>query len=119
MNPTFAITLIEAGRLVLRLNQKPPVDVGIASETEFRQGRVGDAICQVAEDKKIYFIIVGYRGRGIVGRVLLRSVSQEVVRAALRPVLIARKSAGRHQATAETRSVYNALGTWDISGRNA
>ena len=24
-----------------------------------------------------------------------------------------------HQATAETRSVYNALGTWDISGRNA
>ena len=73
---------------------------------------------KILEDEKIDFIIVGYRGRGIVVRVLLRSVSQEVVRAALRPTLIARKSAGRHQAATGTRSVCNALGILDISDRS-
>jgi len=79
----------------------------------------GDAIYQVTGIEKNDFIIGGYRGRGIMGKVLLRNVGEEVARAALRPALIARKSTSHHQACAETRSVCNSLGIRDISARSA
>lgn len=80
----------ESGRSILRLTQKPLADAGIAVNLDLREGRPGDEICRYAEEGEFDLIIVGNRGRGMVSRVLMGSVSQEVVRAATCPVLVVR-----------------------------
>ena len=80
----------ESGRAILRLNQKPLADSQVPAELELREGRPGDMICQFAEEGEFDLIIIGNRGSGMVSRVLLGSVSQEVVRAAPCPVLVVR-----------------------------
>ena len=83
--------IMESGRSILRLNQKPLADEQVPVDLELRQGRPGDQICQFAEEGGFDLIIIGNRGRGMVSRVLLGSVSQEVVRAALCAVLVVRE----------------------------
>lgn len=82
---------VESGREVLRLNQKPLLDDQVTADLELRRGRPGDMICQYAEEGGFDLIIIGNRGRGMVSRVLLGSVSQEVVRAAPCAVLVVRE----------------------------
>ena len=82
--------IMESGRAILRLNQKPLADDQVPAELELREGRQGDMICQFAEEGDFDLIIIGNRGSGMVSRVLLGSVSQEVVRAAPCPVLVVR-----------------------------
>jgi nucleotide-binding universal stress UspA family protein len=86
----FNNRVVESGRSILRLGQKPLAEAGVAAEIELREGRPADVICQVAQEGKFDLVIIGNRGRGMVSRVLLGSVSQEVVRAAPCPVLVIR-----------------------------
>jgi nucleotide-binding universal stress UspA family protein len=80
----------ESGRSILRLTQKPLADAGISVNLELREGRPADVICACAVEGQFDLIIVGNRGRGMVGRVLMGSVSNEVVQAATCPVLVVR-----------------------------
>ena len=57
-----------------------------------RAGRPADAIVDVARDWSADLIVVGSHGRSGVGRVLLGSVAESVVRRAPCPVLVVRKS---------------------------
>ena len=53
-------------------------------------GDPGDQIVAAAEAERVDMIIVGSHGRGTVGRLLLGSVSEHVVRSAACPVLVVR-----------------------------
>ena len=83
----FENEIKESGRSILRLTQKPLADAGISINLELREGRPADVICAYAVEGEFDLIIVGNRGRGMVGRVLMGSVSNEVVQAATCPVL--------------------------------
>jgi len=78
----------EAGKSILRLTQKELVDAGIAADIIMQKGRPGDIICSVAEEDKYDLIIIGSTGYGGVSRILLGSVSQEVLHTAPCPVLV-------------------------------
>jgi nucleotide-binding universal stress UspA family protein len=53
-------------------------------------GEPGDQIVAAAEAERVDMIVVGSHGRGTVGRLLLGSVSEHVVRNASCPVLVVR-----------------------------
>jgi nucleotide-binding universal stress UspA family protein len=57
-------------------------------------GDPGESIVSAAEAEAADLIVVGTHGRGTIGRLLLGSVSQHVVRHAPCPVLVARPDAG-------------------------
>jgi nucleotide-binding universal stress UspA family protein len=59
------------------------------------EGPPGDAILNAAAAEDVDLIIVGSRGRGTVGRLLLGSVSDHVVRHAECPVLVVRNESER------------------------
>ena len=82
--------LLEAGRSIIRLSQKPLADAGLAVNYEILEGRPAEVIRKYALDGNFDLIIVGNRGRGKVSRVLLGSVSDEVVREASCPVMVVR-----------------------------
>lgn len=54
------------------------------------EGEPGEAIVDAARSESADLIVVGSRGRGTVGRLLLGSVSEHVVSNARCPVLVAR-----------------------------
>ena len=56
-------------------------------------GDVGGTVCRVAADLKVDLIVVGSHGRGAIERMLLGSVSDQVVRHAPCPVLVIRPTA--------------------------
>jgi nucleotide-binding universal stress UspA family protein len=56
-------------------------------------GDPGGAICMVARDIDADVIVLGSRGRGVVKRVLLGSVSEYVLHHAACPVLVVRQGA--------------------------
>lgn len=64
--------------------------VGVAINFLVWQGEPGPSILEAAEAEDIDLIVVGSHGRGAVGRLLLGSVSDHVVRNARRPVLVVR-----------------------------
>ena len=53
-------------------------------------GDVGGTVCRVAADLKVDVIVVGSHGRGAIERILLGSVSEQIVRHAPCPVLVIR-----------------------------
>jgi nucleotide-binding universal stress UspA family protein len=55
------------------------------------QGEPGEAIVEAAASEQVDLVVVGSHGRGSVGRLLLGSVSEHVVREAPCPVLVVRK----------------------------
>lgn len=63
---------------------------GLPVETSFVAGRTADVILSLAEETEADVIVVGSRGHGALERMLLGSVSSEVVDHAHVPVLVAR-----------------------------
>jgi nucleotide-binding universal stress UspA family protein len=60
------------------------------SEVRVLRGDPGPAICRLADDLSARAVIVGSRGRGVVKRALLGSVSDHVVRNAPCSVIVTR-----------------------------
>lgn len=61
-------------------------------ETRLLQGVPSEEVCDFARRHGADLIVVGTHGRGIVGRVLLGSVAEKIVRTATLPVLTVRAS---------------------------
>ncbi len=62
-------------------------------EKRIEVGDVGGTVCRVAADLGVDVIVVGSHGRGAIERLLLGSVSEQVVRHAPCPVLVVRPPA--------------------------
>lgn len=63
---------------------------GVELTGVLRSGSPGPEICAVATEVGADLIVVGTHGRGVVGRALLGSVANTVVRSATQPVLTLR-----------------------------
>ncbi len=61
---------------------------GTVAEAHLREGRTVDEILDLSEELEVGLLIVGSRGLGGVGRILLGSVSEGIVHHARRPVLV-------------------------------
>jgi nucleotide-binding universal stress UspA family protein len=61
---------------------------GTVAEAHLREGRTVDEILDLSEELEVGLLIVGSRGLGRVGRIILRSVSEGIVNHARRPVLV-------------------------------
>ena len=78
----------EAWRL---LNEQAQLPAGVTvKESHLKMAPAVDAILDVSEEIGADLIVVGSRGRGPIGRLLLGSVSEGVVHHATRPVLVLR-----------------------------
>lgn len=69
--------------------------VGVAVSFLVWTGDPGESIVAAAESENADLIVVGTHGRGSIGRLLLGSVSEHVVRNAPCPVLVIRPASGR------------------------
>ena len=63
---------------------------GTVAEAHLREGRTIDEILDLSEELEVGLLIVGSRGLGGVGRILLGSVSEGIIHHARRPVLVVR-----------------------------
>jgi nucleotide-binding universal stress UspA family protein len=63
-------------------------------------GEPGESIVSAAEAEDVDLVVVGTHGRGTIGRLLLGSVSEHVVRNAPCPVLVIRSPSSRLARTA-------------------
>jgi nucleotide-binding universal stress UspA family protein len=61
---------------------------GLALKTEVREGHPADQLLRAAEEQVTDLIVMGRRGRSAVGRWLLGSTSERVLRDAPCPVLV-------------------------------
>jgi nucleotide-binding universal stress UspA family protein len=61
---------------------------GTVAKAHLREGRTVDEILDLSEELEVGLLIVGSRGLGGVGRILLGSVSEGIVHHARRPVLV-------------------------------
>jgi nucleotide-binding universal stress UspA family protein len=73
------------------LERAAAVLVGARVDQRIEAGDVARTICSVASELGVDTIIVGSHGRGGLGRLLLGSVSEHVVRHAPCPVLVVRE----------------------------
>jgi nucleotide-binding universal stress UspA family protein len=69
--------------------------IGVAVSFLVWTGDPGESIVSAAEAEGADLVVVGTHGRGTIGRLLLGSVSDYVVRRAPCPVLVVRPSSGR------------------------
>ena len=96
---------LPGGRYVARVDQVRAEREGFAQELVARgrslgvavdflvwEGDPGEAILDAAQAERADMIVVGSHGRGTVGRFLIGSVSDHVVRNASCPVLVVRSS---------------------------
>src|SRR5260370_36353997 len=60
---------------------------GLEHEVVMGEGNVGEVVTRVVKEKKIDLIVLGTRGRTGLGKALLGSVAEQILRQALCPVL--------------------------------
>jgi nucleotide-binding universal stress UspA family protein len=65
-------------------------ELGVTVSFLIWDGSPGEAIVEVARNEQVDLVVVGSHGRGAVGRFLVGSVSEHVVRHAPCPVLVVR-----------------------------
>jgi nucleotide-binding universal stress UspA family protein len=65
-------------------------ELGVTVSFLIWDGPAGEAIVEVAQNEQVDLVVVGSHGRGAVGRFLVGSVSEHVVRHAPCPVLVVR-----------------------------
>ena len=93
LTPEFAFddslrhpALIDAGKeLLAKLSQKVPAD--LLGKKLLRDGSAEREIVETAREQQSDLIVLGTHGRGLLGRFLLGSVAEAVVRHAVCPVL--------------------------------
>jgi nucleotide-binding universal stress UspA family protein len=61
---------------------------GTIAEAHLREGRTVEEVLDLSEELEVGLLVVGSRGLGGVGRILLGSVSEGIVNHARRPVLV-------------------------------
>ena len=76
---------------------------GTVAGAHLRVGEVAKEVVGLAEELEIDLIVVGTRGRGVIGRALMGSVSDSVVRHARCPVVVARSQEIDGKRTADPR----------------
>ena len=67
-------------------------DGGKISGTHLRQGRISDEVIELARELGAGLLVVGSRGHGQIGRILMGSHSEEIVHRARLPVLVLRRA---------------------------
>ena len=83
----------EAGGKLLALYQQKALDQGVEADSvliDEKPGRICDHVAEQARRAKADLIVVGSHGRRGVGRVLLGSDAEQIVRHAPVPVLVVR-----------------------------
>jgi nucleotide-binding universal stress UspA family protein len=79
--------LAEAGE---ELERTAAALTSTAVDKRIEVGDVSGTVCKIAADLKVDVIVVGSHGRGAIERLLLGSVSDQIVRHAPCPVLVVR-----------------------------
>ena len=87
---TITEALDREGERALAAVRPRAEDRGVDLQTEIREGTPAAEIRRYAETDACDIIVMGTRGRSGVGRLLLGSVAEKVVRSATRPVLTIR-----------------------------
>jgi nucleotide-binding universal stress UspA family protein len=94
---------------------------GTVAGAHLRIGEVAKEVVGLAEELEVDLIVVGTRGRSVVGRALMGSVSDSIVRHARCPVVVARshetddkrkgdpRSGSPPWGTGKTRSAWNGI----------
>jgi nucleotide-binding universal stress UspA family protein len=67
-------------------------DGGRISGMHLRQGRISDEVIELARELGAGLLVVGSRGHGQIGRILMGSHSEEIVHRARLPVLVLRRA---------------------------
>jgi nucleotide-binding universal stress UspA family protein len=83
------------------LRRLQPADVTIPVEYELQDGDAATEIIRAAESIPCELIVMGTHGRGALGRLLMGSVAEQVVRKAPCPVLTVKTPAGETAAAAK------------------
>jgi len=65
-------------------------DLGGRAETVMVNGSPAEAIAELAKAEGVWAVVIGARGHGVIGRVLLGSVADRVLHICPRPVLVVR-----------------------------
>lgn len=84
----YETNLIEQAESIANSSAKRLQDEGFTVETEIIHGRAGPTICDQAEKLGADGIVIGRRGLGAAGELLLGSVSHHVVHHATCPVTV-------------------------------
>ena len=103
----------------LRELGRPLVREDLLLEHEVVDGRAADAISAAAREHDIDLIVVGSRGRGPIGSMLLGSVAAEVAHRAPCPVLVARHPRVTRMVVAtdgseKARAIPDRLASWQV-----
>src|SRR5919107_4585079 len=72
------------------LNRDVRIAGGTVAGAHLRLGDAAEEVVDLAEELEVDLIVVGTRGRSVIGRALMGSVSDSVVRHARCPVVVAR-----------------------------
>ncbi len=89
LSNTIARYLEKANELIAPQAESLQQD-GIVTITEILQGPPADAILRVADVRNVDLIVIGARGLGSLGSLLMGSVSQKVISHAQCPVMVVR-----------------------------
>jgi nucleotide-binding universal stress UspA family protein len=91
-SPTLAMErLREAAEEKLAAAVRNLNQPALAVETAVAEGRPSDAVLAFAEQQGVDLIVLGTHGRGALGKALLGSVADNVIRLADCPVMVVRK----------------------------
>lgn len=80
-----------------RLRSSRPDAPEVPVEHRITEGPVGDSICRMATELGCDLIVMGTHGRAGIGRLLLGSVAEDVLRHAPCPVLTVREAPLEHE----------------------
>lgn len=88
-----------------QLQQMKPMDPMIRTEHRLVQGDPIPEILEIAEESKVDLIVLGTHGRSGLGRLLMGSVAEQIVRQATCPVLTVKTQLERVLSTDESAPV--------------
>ena len=90
MFPGTAVAAREEADAIARAVVDDAMRAGVAATYLTWEGQPGEAIVAAAEAESADLVVVGTHGRSVIGRLLLGSVSEYVVRHSRVPVLVVR-----------------------------